>query len=558
MRRLPLLGLLLGLVVLLLPAAARAGELDHRSVGVPLTPPPSLDVPPPGFKTTGRQAIAIANAQPEVRKLRAAHHDARLEVAVFAGWRWEVGLLQGSHALAVVDIGYDGRILRTWTGVAANSYMARGHFNPTFDRPWVWLVFGVLFLVPFVDPRRWRRMLHLDLLVLSSFGISYALFETVRSNAAVLAIYPPLIYLLVRMLILGLRPRRRPGRLVPLLPTVVLAVGVVALCGARVALNVTSDRVMDIGYSSVVGADRISHKQELYVDNDTHGDTYGPVNYLAYIPFELAFPWVGEGAKVPAAHAATVAFDLLTIAALLLLGMRLRAGPEGRRLGLALAWAWAAFPFTLLGVMENTNDGLVALLIVGSLLVFGRPLARGAMLGLAVAAKFSPGGLLLLYMRGRDGDGRQSALSVAAGCLGVAAFSLLVYMPAGGLHELWACTMGYQMSRPPDWSLWTIYTNIGWTQTTLEVLGVLLAVAVAVIPGRRTIVEVSALAAAVLIALQLPAGHWFYFYLMWCTPLIFVALFAAYLPPAAAAGAEDHERDGHEVVALPPRLALAS
>jgi hypothetical protein len=308
----------------------------------------------------------------------------------------------------------------------------------------------------------------------------------------------------------------------------------------------------------VVGADRIAHKQELYVDNDTHGDTYGPVNYLAYIPFELAFPWVGEGAKVPAAHAATVAFDLLTIAALLLLGMRLRAGPEGRRLGLALAWAWAAFPFTLLGVMENTNDGLVALLIVGSLLVFGRPLARGAMLGLAVAAKFSPGGLLVLFMRGRDGDGRQSALAVAAGCLGVAAFSLLVYMPAGGLHELWACTMGYQMSRPPDWSLWTIYTNIGWTQTTLEALGVLLAVTVAVIPGRRTIVEVSALAAAVLIALQLPAGHWFYFYLMWCTPLIFVALFAAYLPPAAAAGAEDHERDGDDLVALPPRLALAS
>ena len=47
---------------------------------------------------------------------------------------------------------------------------------------------------------------------------------------------------------------------------------------------------MDVGYASVIGADRITHKQDLYVDNAIHGDTYGPVTYLAYVPFELALP----------------------------------------------------------------------------------------------------------------------------------------------------------------------------------------------------------------------------------------------------------------------------
>ena len=57
---------------------------------------------------------------------------------------------------------------------------------------------------------------------------------------------------------------------------------------------------MDVGYASVIGADRIAHKQDLYVDNEIHGDTYGPITYLAYVPFELLFPndgKLGRGAR---------------------------------------------------------------------------------------------------------------------------------------------------------------------------------------------------------------------------------------------------------------------
>ncbi len=286
MRRLRSLGwLTLVLALLLAPAAAQAQD---TSVGIPVAPPSSPTVPPPGFKTTARQAIAIAKRQPEVQKVLREHPRAIFDAQVFGNWRWQIDVAakNGDRALVDVDISPYGNVIDVWSGISASTYLARGHFDTTMRQPWVWCVFGLLFLAPFIDPRRLRRQLHLDLLVLLSFGFSYLFFERAHPETAILLVYPPLVYFLIRMLRAGLRPRQARGRLVPYLPTAALAVGVIALFGARVALNVNSHKVMDIGYASVVGADRIDHKQQLYVDNDTHGDTYGPVNYLAYIPFE--------------------------------------------------------------------------------------------------------------------------------------------------------------------------------------------------------------------------------------------------------------------------------
>ena len=49
---------------------------------------------------------------------------------------------------------------------------------------------------------------------------------------------------------------------------------------------------------------------------------------------------------------------------LFLLGRRLWEGREGRTLGLALAFAWAAYPYSTYVLQSNTNDGLVAMLLV--------------------------------------------------------------------------------------------------------------------------------------------------------------------------------------------------
>ena len=57
--------------------------------------------------------------------------------------------------------------------------------------------------------------------------------------------------------------------------------------------------VIDVGYAGVLGADRIADGDGLYGDGFSDdvpkGDTYGPVNYLLYVPFEQACPGAGAG-----------------------------------------------------------------------------------------------------------------------------------------------------------------------------------------------------------------------------------------------------------------------
>ena len=104
--------------------------------------------------------------------------------------------------------------------------------------------------------------------------------------------------------------------------------------------------MIDVGYAGVIGADKLIHGKPLYghwPKDNANGDTYGPVNYYAYVPFRAIFGWSGSWDDLPAAHAAAIAFDLLTLLGLFLLGRRVR----GPTLGVVLAYAWAAYPFTL-------------------------------------------------------------------------------------------------------------------------------------------------------------------------------------------------------------------
>ena len=94
-----------------------------------------------------------------------------------------------------------------------------------------------------------------------------------------------------------------------------------------------------------------------------------PATYLADVPFEVAAPWHGSWDSLPAAHAAASVFDGICLVGMLTLGWRL----GGLRLGLALATAWAAFPFTAYALESNTNDELVAAALIWGLVLFAAP-----------------------------------------------------------------------------------------------------------------------------------------------------------------------------------------
>ena len=388
-----------------------------------------------------------------------------------------------------------------------------------------------MFLLPLLLLRGRSWLDRVDLAALLTFGVSYLLFNNGHLEPGVWMFYPPLLYLMFRMLVRGFRPRRVPRPLDCRLPTALFAAGLLALIVARIVITLHPASVIDVGTASVLGAYRILHGQSLYYFSLGHPDTYGPLAYLAYVPFEAI--WPGNWGYMPAARAATITFDLMTIAALIVLGMRLRPGREGRRLGLLLAWLWAACPWSLLGMEKSTNDGLVALIVVLVVLALKSPIKRGALVGIGAASKFFPAILLPVVAVGPGETDRSTVRKVLAGFVIAVGASIAIFLPPGGLGEIWDHTIGFQLTRTDIFSIWALHPGLAPVKVAVEAFAVILAVAVAFRPrGARTPAQVAALAASTIIAVQLPALHWFYLYIPWFLPLVLIAVLGAEAPPA--------------------------
>ena len=303
-----------------------------------------------------------------------------------------------------------------------------------------------------------------------------------------------------------------------------LAVGLVFLIAFRVALNVTDSKVIDVGYANVVGAQKVLHGKALYgqfPSDIARGDTYGPVAYEAYAPFVALWGFSGHWDTLPAAHAAAIFFDLLAIALLFLLGRRVR----GPATGVVLAYAWAAFPFTAFALESNSNDALVASLVLATLLVAGSPPARGAFAALAALAKFAPLALapMLATHRLRE-RGARGVVQFAAAFAIVAALASIPALAHDTLATIYSRTVGYQADRSAPFSIWGLYGGLHTEQTIVQLFAIGLAGALAVLPRRADLIGLCAAAAAILIAVQLGVNYWFYLYIPWFFAPAIVAL----------------------------------
>jgi hypothetical protein len=336
-----------------------------------------------------------------------------------------------------------------------------------------WIILAVLFVVPFVDPRRPLRLLHLDLAVLVLFAL-YSLRWMDRAGGdlqrGLILTNLGLVYLLARMLYDG---------------------------------------------DELYGAD-------VWQRDIPHGDTYGPVNYLLYVPFAAAFP----SSDSSAGHAAAYVWDALMLLALFLLGRRIRPGPDATSFGLALAYAWAAYPYTLFVAVWGYNDALVPLALVCALLVLAHPPLRGVAVALGTAAKLVPAVVapLFAYPGGRTGVRAAALYAISFAVVSIAVFA--PFVPDGGLEELYRRTIGFQRTPGSYASLWQV-PALEWLRPVAQAFAIGLAVAVAVVATHKTVFEVAALAAAVIAAFQIAGLHWIPSYVVWFAPLAFVAMFGA-------------------------------
>jgi Glycosyltransferase family 87 len=538
-------------------------------------PVPASDEPPAGRRLSANEVLAIASRLKKVRAVRAKYPGSYGGAYLRIPFRWQVSFFSRSGKKEIGQVIIDdasGRVLEAWTGFQVAWTMARGYpgaFGRHVNSLYIWLPMCALFFFAFFDFRRPLRLLHLDLLVLLSFSISLAFFNHAHIYASVPLAYPPLLYLLARMLALVRSPR--PVRAPPLrllVPARWLAVAVVFLIGFRVALNVTDSNVIDVGYAGVIGAQRIVDGKPLYGgyprDNE-HGDTYGPVNYAAYVPAEVAFGFNNKWDDLPAAHAAAIAFDLLAAALLFLLGRRVR----GPALGIALAYAWVSYPFTLFSLQSNSNDALVAVLVLAAVLAAGsrsrlRSGASGALAALAGLTKFAPLALApLLALHDPAEDRRAHGAASSARALtrsriaflltfaGAAVLALGLALAHDSLATFVKRTYTYQANRESPFSVWGLYSGLAAWQRVAQVAGVALALVLAVAGRRRDLAGLAAACAAVLIAVQLGVSHWFYLYIPWFFGLVMLALLARLSPENSTRGAASGSARSRTLAAVP-------
>ena len=499
-----------------------------------------LDKPPKGYRLTARQVLKIARANAHVKAELKVHPKAIPYEYTKGPDQWQVSWFSHTkpqrELLQVYITDSDGQVSQAWSGFQVAWSMARGYPGAFGRKVNDWLSVAAALrpvrravhpMAPAADAAASRSPDAARLLDLAG------VLQSRRHRRLDAGVYPFLLYLLARMTLLafGKGVPREPLRTI--VPVPWLGIGIIFLLAFRIGLNVMNSNVIDVGYAGVIGADKLVHGVALYghwPKDNMYGDTYGTVSYALYVPFRLIFGWSGTWDSLPAAHGAAIFFDLLTMAGLFLLGRRIR----DTNLGTLLVYAWVSYPFTLYAMNSNTNDSLVAAAVVFCLLVITSAPGRGVLGALAGLTKFAPFVLAPLLMRGTGERPRERSL--AAYIIAFALTIVVCMLPVLLNHDLepfWKDSIVYQSGRTSPFSIWGLWGRLGAVQHLLQGAVVAAAIGVYFVPGRRTVVEVAALAAGLIIALQLTVNYWLYPYIVWFFPLVIVALFASH--PAADA-----------------------
>ena len=479
-------------------------------------------------------AMELASSHPRVQE-ELSGYGTYVTDAEFKKDEWIVHYWtgEGENQTEVAQVGINDENLGinyVFTGDQVGWQMARGDFGAYGKEAnywWVWGPMALVFALAFVRTDKLYSMRNLDVLMMLAFLVSHGFFRGGISYETVLLWYPPLIYLLIRTLLMGFGIGERVEK-TSSFPTWLLVVLAVAASALILGLNLNS-RVIDVGYAGVVGADRILDGLVPYGNFPSDvgtGDTYGPLNYLLYVPAVLIFGFSGEWGFLPAAHAVTIFSYLLGAAALLFAGWKY----SSLRVGAALFLAWAVFPYTLYTTNNNTNDILVAAVTAVGLALVTSPVARGVAVTAGFAIKLYPLLLAPLWMfyddvrRGPIVNFILGGLAVLVGSFWVLFLNGEIF---GSLKLFYEKTLAFQGERDTPWTIFTQIPQTEVLQSPLIAAVILLGFVLGVFPRVRTVRRLAALSAALVIAFQLTTSYWFYPYIIWFQPFIFLALLPA-------------------------------
>jgi hypothetical protein len=562
-------------LALALVPAAHAGTTT--SVPNPITTTTPLAQTQP--RTTKSQAIALFLANKKVADWLKRYPPKPVTDATFKQGIWTVNVWSGKAgeiATGTVDDG-TGAVVDTWTGPQVAWKMARGYKGAfggeKINSYPVWLGFCAIFLLGLIDWRRPFSVRNADLVALLSFSVSLWFFNRGDVFVSVPLVYPPLLWLLLRCVWIARIDRVPRG--VAVWPVWVLAAATVFLAGFKVGLNWRASNVIDVGYSGVIGADRIMRGQSPYgnfpvedsrpacgpADSEGEirdriqtngicenanplGDTYGPMSYIAYIPGYEIFGWSHKWDFLPSVHFTSILFDLLAILGLAFVGRRF----GGPRLAATAAFAWAAWPFTQYASSSNTNDAIAPALLIWGFAILTSDLGRGFFAALSGWTKFAS--LLVLPLWSGYPEARRprtirtTLLGFALGTAAVFWVLLLEPSPLHAARVFYDRTISWQIGRASPFSLWDWgqyhakgIPDLHLVQRALQVLLVLAALLLAWFPRYRSPLRMAALTAAVLMGFELVLTHWYYPYLPWFFPFVALALVAP-LPGAPAPDAQ--------------------
>ncbi len=451
---------------------------------------------------------------------------------------------------------FEGAVDRS--GSVAHAYEFAGrtvpYGSPLAFEPSVLIGLAVLFaMMTLVVPL--RRIRNLDVAALLSFLAPVVLLQQRYVDASVISAVPGMSYLALRCAWAALGPPPQPAGSTPLylqltarwqdaerLRVLRLTLGALAL--VFLLVGVSSPGAVDVAYAVMEGATKLLHGVLPYghMPGDVvHGDTYPILSYLLYTPLAAISPVGSTWDSVDLALGAAVLAALSAAGA----AFCFAAGPRRRRAkrsaaaeahGLRTAIAWLSFPPLLIAVSTGTSDVILGAMLVFAIVLWRRPAASTAVLAAAGWFKLAPFALLPLWLAPLRGRRLVAAIAAIAG---VCTAMLAVLVGVGGTGGLAAMAraMGYQFQRGSPQSPWAA---LGLS--AIQPLGqaaVLALIAGACVrlrrdPGLATPERMAALAAAVLLGLQLAADYWAFLYLAWIVPLIALSVLADAAPVAAA------------------------